>query len=135
MADQCKCGDGSSIGAQIILSCKTCKNLVDKIEIKRPVKATAIAAVLAFSGSSFISYAVTDNRYPLSVEHEVMDACVSSYDKPVSRRIYGIKTEVCLCALEDTMNQISYIRYNVDESGFLDVFEDKAKACTKALKN
>lgn len=134
MADQCNCGEDSRVGALVILSCKTCKQQFDKIEIRKPVKATAIAALLAFSGSQAISYAVTDNRYPLAVEHEVMEACVSSYDKPVSRRVYGNKGNVCLCALEDTMNQISYVRYNVDESGFLDAFEENAKTCSKALR-
>jgi hypothetical protein len=134
VADQCDCGEESKIGALIILSCKSCKKQLDRIEIKKPVKATAIAALLAFGGSQTISYAVTDNRYPLAVEHEVMEACVSYYDKPVAKSVYGSRAKVCLCALEDTMNQISYVRYNVNESGFLSAFEGNAKACSKAQK-
>jgi len=134
VSDQCNCGEDSKVGALIILSCKTCKNQLEKIEIRKPVKTTVIAALLAFSGSQALSYAATDNRYPLAVEHEVLDACVSYYAEPVARRVYGKRTDVCLCALEDTMNQISYVRYNIDESGFLNAFEENAKACSKTLR-
>ncbi|WP_041324951.1 hypothetical protein [Saccharophagus degradans] len=132
MEDSCNCGDKAEIGATVKFHCKTCSSLIEKFTIKKPLKAAGLAAVLAYGGSQFIDYAITDNRYPLAVEYAVLEACSSSYEKPVSYRVYGKKKDLCLCALEDTMNEISYIRYKVNENGFLKAFEENAKACKES---
>lgn len=128
-ANSCQCGDKSDVGATIKFHCKTCAHVIEKFSIKKPLKVAAITAILAYGGSQFIDYAITDNRYPMDVEHEILTACSSSYKRPLAYRVYGSKARICLCALEDTMNEISYIRYKVDEKGFLSAFKQNAKAC------
>jgi hypothetical protein len=129
MSGPCNCGDEAEFGATIKFHCKTCKNVIEKFTIKKPLKAAGIFAVLAYGGSQFIDYAITDNRYPLNVEYSVLEACASSYNKPLSYSSYDEKKKICLCAFEDTMNEISYLRYKVDEKGFLEAFEINAKSC------
>ena len=93
------------------------------------MKVAAIAAVLAYSGSQFVDYAITDNRYPLATEYELLEACVSSSKRPLSGYSYKNKQEKCLCALEDTMNEVSHIRYMASEDSFLDAFKLNAREC------
>ncbi|MFI3245491.1 MAG: hypothetical protein R3Y10_03225 [Ferrimonas sp.] len=129
MSDSCSCGENAEHGATVKLYCKNCSTVVDKFSIKSPLKAIGLTALFAYGGSQFIDYAISDNRYPLPVEYAVLEACVSSYKEPLSYGSYSSKKTLCLCALEDTMNEISYIRYKIDEDGFLNAFEDNAKAC------
>lgn len=129
MSESCSCGDKAEVNATVKFHCKACSSVIEKFVVKKPLKAAGLAAILAYGGSQFIDYAITDNRYPLDVEYAVLEACTSSYKQPLSYSSYGSKKQLCLCALEDTMNEISYARFKVNEKGFLNAFEDNAKAC------
>jgi hypothetical protein len=129
MSESCSCGDKAEVNATVKLHCKTCASVIEKFVVKKPLKAAGLAAILAYSSSSFIGYAITDNRYPLEVEYAVLEACTNSHKKPLSYSLYGSKKKLCLCALEDTMNEISYVRFKVNEKGFLKAFEGNAKEC------
>ncbi|MFT5297878.1 MAG: hypothetical protein ACI9YH_003917 [Colwellia sp.] len=129
MSESCSCGEKAEIGAIVKFHCKACSNIIEKFTVKKPLKAAGLAAILAYGGSQFIDYAITDNRYPLDIEYAVLEACASSHKQPLSYNSYGSKKKLCLCALEDTMNEISYVRYKVNEKGFLKAFESNAKSC------
>lgn len=129
MSESCSCSDKPEVGATVKFHCKTCSSVIKKFTVKKPLKVAGLAAILAYGGSQFVDYAITDNRYPLDVEYAVLEACTSSYNKPLSYDVYGSKKKLCLCALEDTMNEISYVRFKVNEKGFLKAFENNAKSC------
>ncbi|MGO2181315.1 MAG: hypothetical protein ACTH36_03150 [Pseudoalteromonas nigrifaciens] len=129
MSESCSCGEKAEIGATVKFHCKTWASVIEKFTVKKPLKAAGLAAILAYGGSQFVDYAITDNRYPLDVEYAVLEACASSHKQPLSYSSYGSKKKLCLCALEDTMNEISYIRYKINEKGFLKAFESNAKSC------
>lgn len=129
MSVSCSCGDKAEVVVTGKIHCKTCANIVKRFSVKKPLKSAGIAALLAFSGSQFIDYAITDNRYPLDVESAILESCASSYEQPLSSSSYRSKKKLCLCALEETMNEISYVRYKVNENGFLKAFESNAKSC------
>lgn len=131
MSKECSCGEESNVGATVEFQCKRCSSIIERFEVKKPLKAAGVAALLAYGGSQFIDYAISDNRYPLSIEHEVMEACISNYQKPVSYYIHNKKRDICLCAMEDTMNEISYVRYKIDNEGFLSAFKDNVSSCRK----
>lgn len=128
---KCSCEENAEIEANISFDCKKCSKNVGSLHIEKPFKAAIVTAILAYGGSQFIDYAVTDNRYPTKIEYELIDSCLSSYSKPISYSVYGSKKQVCLCALEDTMNEISYVRYRIDEDGFMEAFEENAISCVK----
>ena len=128
MSKSCGCSD-AEIGATIKFHCKTCANVIQNVSIKKPFKAAGMGAIIAYASSQFIDYAISDNRYPLNVEYAVIEACTSSYKEPLSYQKYASKKELCLCAFQDTMNEISYARYLVNEKGFLKAFENNTKSC------
>ncbi len=128
----CSCDSSNKFYiADVIVKCGSCTNIIYKKTITNPYKVAGIIVVLSYGVGQFVEYALTDNRYPLDVEYAVLEACTSSYKKSLSYRTYGSKKELCLCALENTMNEISYIRYKVNEEGFLKAFENNAKSCKK----
>ena len=87
--------------------------------------------IFTYGVSQFFDYAITDNRYPLNVEYSVMDSCINAYEEPLLLSMHRNKTKVCLCAVEETMNEISYTRYMIDKKGFLSAFENNAEECTE----
>lgn len=130
LAASCSCdSENKNKIVDVIVSCGACSNQIAKKTITEPFKVAAILAVLAYGTSQFIEYVITDNRYPTKVEYEMTRACLSSSQSALQYKSYSEKLDICLCALEDTMNEISYIRFNVDEDGFLKVFRENTKAC------
>jgi len=126
--------DNRNYFIELFVKCGACNKIIKQNKITAPYKVAALLVVISYGTSQFIDYAVTDNRYPLDVEYAVMDSCTDSYERPLVRRSYRRKKTICLCAFEDTMNQISYMRYMVDEKGFLDSFEENALSCIKQQK-
>lgn len=129
MPESCGCGDNTDIESTVKFECKKCSALIEEFKIKKPLKAAGIAAILAYGGSQFIDYAISDNRYPMAVEYAVLEACSSSYSRSMSSLTLGSNKKRCLCALEDTMNEISYIRFKVNESAFVSSFRENIKSC------
>ncbi len=131
MSESCKCTDEADITASVRFRCETCSTSIKKFTVKKPFKSAGIAALLAFGSSQFIDYAITDNRYPMAKEYEILNLCMSNHKKPLATSRYRKKQQICLCAFEDTKNEISYVRYKVNEEGFLSAFSDNAKSCNK----
>jgi hypothetical protein len=113
------------------VKCGNCQEELSGNTFKKPIMSGGAILAIGLFGGQFAEYAIFDNRYPMSVEYSIIDACTSSYEKPVSRVIYGSRKDVCLCAMEDTMNEISYVRYKIDKKGFLSAFEENASACMR----
>ncbi len=74
-------------------------------------------------------YNLQVNRYPIKVEYDIIYKCMSNYDKPISRKVYLNKKEVCTCALEKVELEYDYTNYQIDYIKFLDKFEIKANEC------
>lgn len=125
----CDCREDTELEASVLLVCRKCDTASKKINFKKPMKVALITTVIGYSGSQLVTYAITDNRYPLEVEYKVIDACINSSRKPLSYEEFGLKEKSCVCAMEDTMNEISYLRYKLDNKGFLSAFSKNAKSC------
>ncbi len=126
----CKCNDDNrDVNVKVTTYCCECSSIMDKFIVKKPLKALGVSLLIAYGGSNFIDYAISNNRYPLEVETEIFNSCLNSYQKPLKYSNYRNKKQVCLCALQDTMNEISYTRFSIDEDGFLSAFSTNAKDC------
>ena len=125
----CDCGDDAKLGATLKVYCKTCKNVIKKFSIKKPLKAAGITIFIAYGSSQSIDYALTDNRYPLQLEYNLLQACTNSEMKLISTKVFKKKKQICLCTLTETMNEISHIRYKFDKDSFFDSFRANIKTC------
>ena len=70
-----------------------------------------------------------DQRYPLIVEYELIDICVNSSRMLLNSSQYSVKTKTCICALNKTMEVISYKELKKGESEFLTRFRSSIASC------
>lgn len=70
-----------------------------------------------------------DQRYPLNVEYEIIDSCVNSSRTLMNAQRHAVKTNACICALEKTMDEISYKELKKNESKFLTRFRKSLESC------
>lgn len=74
-------------------------------------------------------YNLQTERYPISTEYMIIEKCISNYDEPISKKIYGNKREICICALEKTELEYEYELFRNDNNKFLKLFEINVKNC------
>lgn len=74
-------------------------------------------------------YNLQTDRYPINVEYNIIDKCISNYDEPISERVYRDKRKMCICALEKTEINYSFKLFREDKNRFLNIFETKAREC------
>jgi transcriptional regulator with GAF, ATPase, and Fis domain len=61
-----------------------------------------IAIVLGTVGGVFLDKQFETNRYPINIEYNIINNCLSAYEKPLRREYYEKKRKVCICALKET---------------------------------
>jgi len=123
------CNNENQFDLTAKIQCNECGKDISKYTYKKPILSGVAILTIGVLGGQFTDYAVTDNRYPLNVEYAVMKSCVNSYAGSMLKNYYLRKEQLCLCALEDTMNDISYIRYKVSEKSFSEAFRKNIRAC------
>lgn len=74
-------------------------------------------------------YNLEIDRYPIKVEHSIIENCISSYEQPLKRNNIRNKKEVCICALDKTELEYDYESFQYDPNGFIEIFEKKSKEC------
>ncbi|MCP5170218.1 MAG: hypothetical protein H6999_10750 [Hahellaceae bacterium] len=126
-----KCFKENNLHLAAKVKCGNCQEELTGKTFKKTIMSGGAILAIGLVGGQVAEYAFFDNRYPMNVEYSIIEACTSSYQEPVSRAVYGNRKKVCLCAMEDTMNEISYIRYKVEKKAFLSAFEENANKCMK----
>lgn len=74
-------------------------------------------------------YNLQTERYPIKVEYNILDNCISNYNEPLSENVFGNKKRICICALEKTEIEYAYSSFRADKNKFLNLFEIKAREC------
>ena len=69
------------------------------------------------------------DRYPLAIEYQIMENCISNYATPLPINLVKIKKDICVCAFEKTELAYAYDKYILDKDMFLTIFEEKANEC------
>ncbi len=125
-----KCFKENKLNLEAKVNCGHCKEEITGYTYKRPLISATTALIIGAGGFFAIdNYVLSKDRYPISAEYELIELCVSSYQKPMKSRNFSEKQSVCICALEETMKDISYSDINDEESNFIEVFDRKASEC------
>lgn len=99
-------------------------------KFKKPlISATTALFIGAFGTYKADQIFFEDQRYPLSVEYELIDSCVNSSRTLMNSYRLVEKTTVCVCALEKTMKEVSYKELKKNESEFLTHFRNSITSC------
>lgn len=125
----CSCGKEPDTKAVVKVYCGECSEVIKTVKFKKPMKALGIAILCTAAGGQAVEYAITDNRYPIKTEYEIVDQCVNAHGKAIKENAYKRIKKICLCALEETMNEISFTRYIVNENSFINALNRRIKEC------
>jgi hypothetical protein len=101
-------------------------------KFKKPLVSVTSAILIGGIGTYHAhQYFFEEQRYPLSVEYELLDNCISS-SKILMDSYYQVnKTKICVCALEKTTDEISYkeLMSKKSESQFTTRFRANLNSC------
>ena len=125
----CKCEGPIKIKTRVSHTCGSCQKIVKGFQFKKKLKYAAIIGVIGYGSGQAMESIFFDNRYPLDVEYSIIDACVNSSGKALSSRQYQNKQKLCLCAVEDTINDVSYSSFKSSEHLFNQSLQKSLNKC------
>lgn len=98
---------------------------------KKPFLSATTALIVGLFGGYQADQWLTDNaRYPLETEYALLDSCINGADSVANRFQRAKKQEVCMCALENTMSEISYSQLHENTSNFSSRFRAYVQQCS-----
>lgn len=113
--------------------CECKKNFLGNTygKLKKPlISATAALVIGAFGGYKVDQYISDTSRYPLVIEYEVINSCAYGSKVAIRTNAQVEKTKACLCALDKTMQQVSYKAIKAKgESEFQTRFKENIISC------
>lgn len=108
----------------------TTENSEPKGKGKKPLISTFTAILIGGIGVYEIDKRFfVENRYPLAVEYEVVDACVNAGNSMLTAAQQKRKKEICTCALVKTQVDISYKDMQKDGKVFASRLKENANNC------
>lgn len=126
-----KCHKENNIKLNAIVRCGHCQEELSSHKFKKHIISSGAMLAVGIVGGQIADYVINDNRYPIKTEYSIIDACNNSYSELVSLSVYSRRKEICLCSMEKTMNEISYIRYKVDHESFASAFSKNSEICSE----
>jgi len=91
--------------------------------------ALIIGAIGAIGAHRVDKHLLEEKRYPVNVEYELINSCINSSRNPIEKYRYIKKTQICTCALEATMSEVSFKEMNENETAFLSRFRSNINDC------
>jgi hypothetical protein len=125
------CDEENKINLSSAIKCKHCNEPLINEKYSKPIISVMTAVILGIGGGFFLDETFETDRYPVNVEYNIIDSCLSSYEEPLKRGYYKQKRNICICALKKTEQKIDYDDYKKDRNRFLDIFEEEANKCIK----
>lgn len=119
------------------LVCEHCKksvgllNHVNQPKTKKTSMPTIVAIIIGAGTTSAVIHHLEPNRYPLKTEYSILHACIDKDDAELSISSYKKKRDICLCALDKTQEEVSFVTYKLHKSRFINEFKSSAVACIK----
>ena len=126
------CDKENTIKLSSSLKCKHCEEPLTKTKyekLKTPFIGTLTAVIIGSVGGHQITEYFDTDRYPMSIEHSILENCISSYKKPLRTSYIQDKKNVCVCAFSKTIQDYDYSEFKKNQDKFLIIFENKSKEC------
>ena len=126
------CDEENTIKLSSEIKCKHCEEPLTKTKyekLKKPFLGTVTAMIIgSVGGHQIVEYFDVD-RYPMSVEHSILENCISSYKEPLRISRIRHKKKVCVCAFSKTIKKYDYDEFKKNQDEFLIIFENNSKEC------
>lgn len=96
---------------------------------KMPITVAVASGLIGFAANERVEAVWEDQRYPLSVEYELVNFCVNKSQSLMSNTWHVEKTKICICALERTMDDLTLSELEENESRFMTRLRSNIKSC------
>jgi ribosomal protein L37AE/L43A len=127
-----KCSKDNTVKLSDKLHCKHCEEeITSKKYIKKPwiLIPTTIAVFSGIAGGVYIDESIETDRYPMAVEHSLLESCISLDERPLRPVNIEKKKEICVRALEKTIKEVEYSVYEDNVNLFMRSFGKHANDC------
>lgn len=127
-----KCSKDNTVKLSDKLHCKHCEEeITEKKYIKKPwiLIPTTVAILSGIAGGVYIDEKIETDRFPMAVEHSLLESCISLDEKPLRQVDVKKKKEICVCALGRTIKEVEYSVYEDNENLFMRSFGKYANEC------
>jgi len=125
-----ECGMNNTIDLPLDHKCQKCSAaLISGKNTKKKISALS-AALIAGLGTHQL-YQHLNDRYPMTHEYIIIDACINESSRPMKLTRLLKKGKICICALEKTQTDFDKNAYfNEDnKNAFINAFEANADQC------
>lgn len=124
------CKEQNNINLSKEIKCKSCeKSLTTKKYTKKALISSTTALLIGIGGGIYLDEKFETDRYPLKAEYNIVQSCVSQDSRTLSRKDYLEKIDICICAQEKTIKDISYGDFKDSRVLFLNKFESNVLKC------
>ncbi|MCW9054964.1 MAG: hypothetical protein OQJ98_03250 [Candidatus Pacebacteria bacterium] len=125
------CGENNSIPRPAGWVCQKCNQPLGAGRYGHKLISPLTALLLGIGGTIGARELMTTERYPIAVEHAIIEACIDPSRKPMTYDFLRQKRKVCICALEKTQDdfEADEARIFKSNSKFLDAFEANVLLC------
>lgn len=126
-----QCGTSNAIPRPWELTCQTCKAQLGGGKYSKRAISAWTALFLGVGGTLGASQFFNADRYPMALEHAIIEACINESKRPMTRPSTTDKRDVCICALTETQSEFDADAYDdtATRNKFFDTFEENAKQC------
>ena len=114
------------------IKCKHCEKSLTKTKyekLKKPFIETLTAVIIGSVGGYQITEYFDTDRYPMNIEHSILENCISSYNEPLRTSHIRDKKNVCVCAFSKTIQDYDYSEFKKSQDKFLVIFKNNLNEC------
>ena len=126
------CDKNSKIEYSEHINCTHCGSSFSGYSFRKfkiPVAVAITSSMIGFAANERVEELWEDQRYPLSVEYELVNLCVNQSQSLMSNTWHANKTKICICAMERTMNDVTLSELEENESRFVTRLRSNIKSC------
>jgi ribosomal protein L37AE/L43A len=102
------CFKENKINLSTEIKCKHCEKSLIGHKYRKPFMSAMTALIIGAGGTYYINEQFESNRYPINIEYAIINSCVSYSDRPLLRKDYRNKENICICALKKVQKEIDY---------------------------
>lgn len=119
-----KCSESQKINFKENLVCVKCETSF----FNKTYTVVSMSAFLWLGGVGVAGFGahgllLSSNRYPISVEHSIVESCISSSKKSYLKYYYKTKRNKCINALRKTQDDVDYDDYKKYNYKFVQKFK------------
>lgn len=124
------CKENNDINLSEEVKCKSCgESLTTKKYAKKKIISASTALAVGLGGGLYIDEKFETDRYPIKTEYNIIQSCLSNDNRALSESNYKKKIDICICAQEKTMSDITYSEFKNNQVAFIKIFSENVKKC------